>query len=168
MIAAKLTVSRQHRGLKPLYTLTMGLEALCLAFAAIGGHLGLFGIFGRDLYLQHDFILLAILCTASGLQNATITSSSGATIRTTHLTGITTDLGIGLVEAFEYRDEPEKYLALNRKNGLRFGTIVGFIAGGAVGAALFLHFKYLGFLMPTGLAVYAAIYASRHRSSQLL
>jgi uncharacterized membrane protein YoaK (UPF0700 family) len=36
----------------------------------------------------------ALLCAAMGVQNALVTRLSGAVIRTTHLTGVTTDLGI--------------------------------------------------------------------------
>ena len=44
--------------------------------------------------------LEATLCFAMGLQNAMVTRLSGAVVRTTHLTGITTDLGIKLVRIF--------------------------------------------------------------------
>ncbi|HQY88221.1 MAG TPA: YoaK family protein, partial [Tepidisphaeraceae bacterium] len=39
---------------------------------------------------------------AMGLQNATITSISGAVVRTTHITGVTTDIGTSLVDFFAW------------------------------------------------------------------
>ena len=35
-----------------------------------------------------------LLCAAMGLQNSLVTRLSGAVVRTTHLTGVLTDLGI--------------------------------------------------------------------------
>jgi uncharacterized membrane protein YoaK (UPF0700 family) len=164
MVAARLTTTRSHRGKVPNYAGTMGLVALCLLLAVVGGTLNVFGEFGSTFDFQHSFVLVALLCLAAGLQNAAITGSSGATIRTTHLTGITTDLGIGLVTAFEYRKDPGKYEAMRRKNVLRIGTIFAFFAGGSAGASLFARLKFLGFLMPMSIACYAVYVAVRHRN----
>ena len=43
-------------------------------------------------------MLLSILSFAMGLQNAAVATSTGLLVRTTHLTGPATDLGIHLVE----------------------------------------------------------------------
>lgn len=163
MIAAWLTVSDHGGKHEPQYGLTMSLVALCLFLAATAGSSHLFGVFGQNFYLQHDYVLVALLCLASGLQNAALTASSGATIRTTHLTGLTTDLGIGLIQMMDVRREKTKYQVHLRKNVLRLGTIGSFLAGGAVGAALFLKYKYIGFLMPASIALYAVYVARRIR-----
>jgi uncharacterized membrane protein YoaK (UPF0700 family) len=162
MISARLTAIRAHRGQTPNYAGAMALVALCLFIAATAGSLDVFGMFGAGFYLQQNYLLLVFLCMAAGLQNAAITTSSGATVRTTHLTGLTTDLGIGLVTAFECRKDRPKYSALARKNRLRIGTIFAFLAGGAAGATLFLHVGYLGFLLPTAIACYAVFIAGSY------
>jgi uncharacterized membrane protein YoaK (UPF0700 family) len=161
MVAAWLTVTRKQRGLRPRYATTMGLIAMCLFVVAIGGTFDLFGVFGTDFYLKHDYLLLALLCTASGLQNATITTATGSTVRTTHLTGITTDLGIGLVEAFEARTDTARYRQATARSAYRLGTIVAFLLGGSAGAVLFLNFKYLGFLLPMAIALFGVYVARR-------
>lgn len=81
------------------YAPVMGLAALLIGFVAIGGTYNLFGAFGEAANIKYDFLLLACLCGACCLQNAAISSASGATIRTTHLTGITTDLGLGIIRS---------------------------------------------------------------------
>ncbi|HET7544136.1 MAG TPA: YoaK family protein [Polyangiaceae bacterium] len=43
-----------------------------------------------------------LLCTAMGLQNALVTRLSGAVVRTTHLTGVVTDLGIEMARWFRH------------------------------------------------------------------
>lgn len=162
MIAGILTENRRQQGLKPHYATTMALVAACLFAAALAGSFELFGIFGNEFYVKHDFVLIALLCLASGLQNAAITSSSGSTVRTTHLTGITTDLGLGLVYAFSNWKSRKKYRDSMKKNSMRFFTIASFIVGGSIGTFAFVEFHYLGFLLPAGLAVYATFIAKRY------
>jgi uncharacterized membrane protein YoaK (UPF0700 family) len=43
-----------------------------------------------------------ILCAAMGIQNGLVTRLSGAVVRTTHLTGVVTDLGIEVARWFRY------------------------------------------------------------------
>jgi len=159
MVSAYLVDHRIHSGRKPLYALVMATITLLLLVAAIGGYLGFFGGFGADPDLSHDYILLALLCGSSGLQNAALTTSSGSTIRTTHLTGITTDLGIGLIRAANLQDGDHRKHVEMKANYLRLGMISSFMAGSGVGAALFLQTQYFGFLLPAGIAAYAAAIA---------
>lgn len=55
-----------------------------------------------------------LLSTASGMQNALCTSYSGAVIRTTHMTGITTDIGLVIGHWIKYR----KYGFFEMKNSV--------------------------------------------------
>ena len=60
----------------------------------------------RPRHYFNDFVLTSLLCFSMGLQNAMVTKLSGARIRTTHLTGVTTDVGIEsvrLLHAFGQR-----------------------------------------------------------------
>jgi uncharacterized membrane protein YoaK (UPF0700 family) len=133
----------------------MGMVSIIMAFVAIAGQLGLFGPFGVSDSLGHDYILLALLCGSCGLQNAAITAASGHTIRTTHLTGLTTDLGLGLVRAEIHYSSAEQRQADRFANFLRIFTIAAFTLGSALGALLYVRFGYLGFLLPAALALYA-------------
>ncbi len=97
---------------------------------------------------------------ACGLQNALATTYSGAIIRTTHVTGIFTDLGIMLGEVF--RGE-----ALDgRKAKLFIFIISGFIAGGAVGAIFYTRYQFMALFIPavTCLIMSASyhVYSRRH------
>jgi len=80
--------------------------------------------------------------TACGLQNALATRYSGAVIRTTHLTGIFTDLGIMLGAALR------KETFDNRKGILFLLIIIGFILGGTLGAYLFKSIAFKALLLP--------------------
>jgi uncharacterized membrane protein YoaK (UPF0700 family) len=155
MISAYMVDHRYHRGRRPHYDWVMLLEFICLMAAALGGYFHLFGVFGEPLKLRVDFALLALLCLASGLQNAAITSATGSSVRTTHLTGITTDLGIGIVRAIALNGRGKAHRIEVRANWLRFGTIASFYLGAVVGAILFLRIQYLGFLLPATLSLFA-------------
>ncbi|MEP3351007.1 MAG: YoaK family protein [Marinomonas sp.] len=88
---------------------------------------------------------------ACGLQNALATTYSGAVLRTTHLTGIFTDLGImiGGVLRGESFDK--------RKASLFVIIVVGFILGGTLGAYLFKQLSFYALLAPVVLCVFLAI-----------
>ena len=123
-----------------------------MAIAVFGGRWGWFGAFNPEASLEPNFALLAILCLACGIQNASITSASGATVRTTHLTGITTDLGIGLMRLAS-KGQSEKVIEYEKKASImRIGIITSFIAGSVVGTLLFLRYEYFGYLLPLGIS----------------
>ena len=79
---------------------------------------------------------------ACGIQNALATTYSGAVIRTTHLTGIITDLGLMLGAVFR----GEKFD--KRKAILFLLIIMGFMLGGTFGAYLFSLFQFKALLVP--------------------
>jgi uncharacterized membrane protein YoaK (UPF0700 family) len=101
-----------------------------------------------------------IACTllfAMGLQNALVTKISRATVRTTHLTGLFTDLGIELSQLFFYRKKPE-VRKLSRSIYLRMTIIVFFFIGGVLGGLLYHRFHLKALLFAGGFLVVALLY----------
>jgi uncharacterized membrane protein YoaK (UPF0700 family) len=94
--------------------------------------------------LSPDYILLfsntvaCVLLFAMGLQNALVTSISGAIVRTTHLTGLFTDLGIELSQLFFFR-KPDQQQKLRSSIQLRFTIILFFFLGGITGGVGFTY-----------------------------
>lgn len=88
---------------------------------------------------------------ACGLQNAMITTFSGAIIRTTHMTGIITDLGIMIGESLRGQHFDK------RKAKLFLFIFIGFLLGGSVGAMAFAHFELYALLLPATFAILIAI-----------
>ena len=88
---------------------------------------------------------------ACGLQNALATTYSGAIIRTTHVTGIFTDLGImlGALCRGEKLD--------TRKAKLFLLIITGFIFGGTAGAILFGMFQFFSLIAPASVCLMIAV-----------
>jgi uncharacterized membrane protein YoaK (UPF0700 family) len=88
---------------------------------------------------------------ACGLQNALATTYSGAIIRTTHVTGIFTDLGIMLGAKLRGED-------FDKRKALLFLLIIaGFIIGGSVGAYFFSYLKFYALLIPACICIFLAL-----------
>ena len=93
-------------------------------------------LFGSQLILTNPNLIAFILLFAMGLQNSLVTRISNATVRTTHLTGLFTDLGIELSQLFFYREAPvREKLFISIK--LRLTIISFFFAGGIVGGIFY-------------------------------
>lgn len=103
--------------------------------------LGLFGM--ADLWLPgiHRSVVLIIgLSFLMGLQNASATRISNARVRTTHVSGMATDMGIELATLFDVKRgvEPAEEWPANRSRlRLHAMTILAFIIGGIVGVLLY-------------------------------
>ncbi|XGC79534.1 YoaK family protein [Bdellovibrio bacteriovorus] len=151
MLSALLVDKRIQTGKKPLYPIVMLLIFSLTLAVTTAGNLGMFGSFGAEI-AHNDHFLLAALCMACGLQNATITSAFGAIVRTTHLTGVTTDLGIGMVRVISGSHHIQPRENEIRANWMRAGIIASFILGSLISAYAFMHVQYWGFLIPTSIA----------------
>ncbi len=75
-----------------------------------------------------------------GIQNALVTQISQSVVRTTHLTGLFTDLGIELSQLFFYRKPVEKS-RLRRSIFLRLSIILCFFLGGVLGGIFYEKYE---------------------------
>jgi uncharacterized membrane protein YoaK (UPF0700 family) len=145
----------RRRDLESEYALPLLVEAgLLVCFGMLGGHLE-----------THRWFLepatVAVLCFTMGLQNAIITKISQAEIRTTHVTGMVTDIGIELGKALYWNRQGGKDGRLSvRADGEKLWlltSLVGlFFVGGVLGA---VGFKYAGFMSTLPLAAILLILA---------
>lgn len=81
-----------------------------------------------------------LLLFAMGLQNALVTNISQSVVRTTHLTGLFTDLGIELSQLFFYKKDVE-LRRLTRNISLRLSIIIFFFIGCVLGGLLYETYK---------------------------
>ena len=148
-ITTTLLISWARRQeLRSKYALALLLEAaLLLVFGLVGANLTSFASL-----LVPTAVLL--LCFIMGLQNAIVTKISNAEIRTTHMTGVITDLGIELGKLFymNRQDRPLEFRVRANRIKLRlYATLLSaFVVGGLVGAT---GFKYAGFIWVVPLAL---------------
>jgi uncharacterized membrane protein YoaK (UPF0700 family) len=137
---------RLHR--KPKYYIVFGIIFFLLLIVFLGGSLGVFGVFGEALNSLRDYAVLILLCLVCGIQNGAITTVSKSVIRTTHLTGITTDLGLGIVRILFRKKIQGDLSDEGRANFMRLGIISSFILGSVFGGFVFSSLGYAGFIFP--------------------
>jgi uncharacterized membrane protein YoaK (UPF0700 family) len=145
----------RKRGLHSEYALPLVVEAGMLVGFALNGR-----VFESRGIGSHEIeATIMLLCFTMGLQNAMITKISGAVIRTTHMTGMVTDVGIELGHFFYalLSGEPVSTLVEWSKARLLASLIGLFFFGGIVGA---LGFRHLGFLFSLPLAALLILLAS--------
>jgi len=130
------------------YGVVLVLEALLLTAAV-------------PLFKQQQIWGALIAAMACGLQNAMATTFSGAAIRTTHLSGMFTDLGIGLGHLLRGMPLPIRRLTLSAL------IITGFLAGGIAGAWLFARLQYDALLAPAALTGLVGLVYTGYRQWKL-
>ena len=106
-----------------------------------------FGLFGAGVNVWAGLfapLTVLLLCYIMGLQNAVITKISHAEIRTTHVTGLVTDLGIELGKLlYVNRLTREDLVLANRPRlAIHLKLIASFFVGGLAGA---IGFKTMGY-----------------------
>ncbi len=94
------------------------------------------GIFGDLIALGYPDLIICLLLFAMGIQNSFVTKISNAVVRTTHLTGLFTDLGIDISQLFFPKSYPNRK-KLEAHIKLRISIIAFFFAGGLVGGFLY-------------------------------
>ena len=130
------------------YTAPLLLEAVLLL---------VFGLVGATLQLQtlvSVSMTAILLCYVMGLQNALVTKISNAEIRTTHITGLVTDIGIELGRLVYWNRTKEANAPLVRANRTKLRVLGSLIFSFALGAVLgALAFKRVGYVSTVPLAI---------------
>lgn len=80
----------------------------------------------------NGIVMVAILSLTMGIQNAASTRISGSRVRTTHVSGVATDIGVGLAMILGLGAKGER-TATARRLKLHAATIVFFALGGVLG-----------------------------------
>ena len=137
-----------QRHVRSEYALPLLAEALLLL---------VFGLMGATLNRQTPFavpLTVLVLAFTMGLQNALVSKISSSQIRTTHMTGIITDIGIELGKLFYWNRTESPLESRVRANQIKLKLLLtllaAFVLGGLVGAA---GFRYVGFIWVVPLAI---------------
>jgi uncharacterized membrane protein YoaK (UPF0700 family) len=154
--AMLVNLARRHQ-LHSEFACPLLLEAaLLLAFGLLGSRLA-------ELRSYYVPITVMLLCFTMGLQNALITKLSRAEIRTTHVTGIVTDIGIELGKLAYWNrsrvlNEQVPRVLVNRgRLALLSLLLASFFCGGVTGA---WEFNRHGYIATVPLAVLLAVVAA--------
>jgi uncharacterized membrane protein YoaK (UPF0700 family) len=103
----------------------------------------------------------AACAAAAGLQNGLVTTWSGAIVRTSHVTGVATDVGLAL--GYWARSRLGKTPAAHTQRlALHLCLLGGFFGGGVIGAFSWARVGALALVLPALLCVLAAVlYANK-------
>lgn len=95
MVSGALTEWAHQRRRRSVYVLPMAVEALALALFALVVDFHAIGVLDAELGHEAALRWMTLLPSfAMGLQNATVSRISGGIVRTTHVSGVVTDLGL--------------------------------------------------------------------------
>ncbi len=142
-----LTISKVGRDKPTAYTIPI-LLIMCIVLA-----IALFGHTYTHLLYETEYFAGALLF-AMGMQNALVSMISGSVVRTTHLTGMFTDLGIDLSEMLS----AGRAKSVKNRILLRLTIISFFLLGGIIGGVAFSRLSFHAFFIPAALLLFALFY----------
>ena len=130
------------------FAIPIVLETMILVFCAFSPIISCWGFSGN--------FFAGSLLFAMGLQNALVSVISGSVVRTTHLTGTFTDLGIELAQlrTDNYKAQGE----LLSRIKLRVSIILFFMLGALSGAYLYTYISFRSFLIPGSMLCFTLLY----------
>lgn len=140
------------RGLRSRYVNILLLEGMGML---------LFGLLAeRPQDAHRSVVMVGVLCFTMGLQNALITRIGEWPVRTTHITGMVTDIGVEIGKAL-YRspaDAADPVVGEPRRIAALAGLVALFFLGGMAGA---LGYLWLGFEVVVPVAAVLLLIAHR-------
>jgi len=162
-VSTLLINAGRRRGIDGIYAISILAEAVLMTL------LGLFEWLVPSLH--RGPVLILGLSFLMGIQNAVVTRISDARVRTTHVSGMSTDIGIELGMLFdalrgkENRGDADPYRA---KLQLHVLTVLSFVAGGIAGVLIYRQIGTLLLFVAAALLLVLAVRAllrARHWSA---
>lgn len=141
----------RRRGLRSRYAIVLLIEAMLVLLVGLLAH--------QLTSTERSWALIALLGLTMGLQNAIITKISNAQIRTTHVTGMVTDIGIELGKLVypRRRNDPDPVRPQLGRLALHLLLVGAFFSGGMIGA---LAYGVIGFVTVVPTACILLVFAS--------
>lgn len=132
------------------HSIPLLIEVLCFLVV------GFYGMnYYRETLIETEF-LVAILLFSMGIQNGLTASISNFTVKTTHLTGLTTDLAIhlSLLTKAEYRKKKE----VVQKFKLLLSIAVSYSIGGVVAGSIINYYQFKVFFYISFMIIFILLY----------
>jgi len=149
-VSSLLVETMTRKNERYVYIIPTVIECLILLALALAG---------QKLIANNADLISCSLLFAMGLQNSLVTRISDAMVRTTHLTGLFTDLGIELSQLFFYK-EKEQRRKLSSTINLRLRIILFFFIGGIVGGTFYSYLELQVLLIPAATLIAGLLYDS--------
>jgi len=145
---SSLIISFIGRNQRFSYVIPILIEIAILFCVAIFGYQYDQSLVGKEIFAGS-------LLFAMGLHNSLVAIVSGSVVRTTHLTGTFTDLGIELAQIF--REKGEDRQALKSRIKLRLIIIFFFMCGALAGAYLYKLLSFHAFFIPLSILIFTLL-----------
>ena len=129
--------SGRRRQIRGIYAINILLEGLALLVLGV--------IESWFSFRESGVLLVLSLSFLMGLQNAVVTRISNARVRTTHVSGTATDIGIELAMLFDVirrKESPKDAPLYLERLKLHFFTVMAFLLGGVLGILLLNALSY--------------------------
>jgi uncharacterized membrane protein YoaK (UPF0700 family) len=126
---------QSHKSAYRANALPIVIEMIILLFVAF---------YGRNYYnetLEEKRLITSAVILAMGLQNGLVSNISGGLIKTSHLTGVFTDLGADVAE-WLYPNNPKKTALLKSKMYIRLTILAFYFLGASAGGYFFEKYEF--------------------------
>ena len=144
-IAHFLIRSFEYKG--PHFANAMPLILEMLLFTAVG----FYGTFYTDETTRQTELITGALLLAMGIQNSAVSTISNTGIKTSHLTGLFTDLGADIAEWFH--PKTNRPPVLKQKLLLRFSILFFYLLGALAGGFCYGIFSFGAFYIIAGIVL---------------
>lgn len=134
---------KMEEGKEPQYILVTAFKAFLFASVLIVSE-----YYFDNMSHNIKLTIILMLSLACGIQNATCAIATNGFLKPTHMTGLSTDIGINLTKVFGLNKESTQYKDEVKKNKLRVSILTSFIGGGAIAYFIFSDNGHYGFLFP--------------------
>lgn len=155
-VATSFILDRNYkRGECPPYFFIQGLITLMIGLVIYAGEGLEFDSTPFDKDNEYSFIeifILSSLCFSCGLKNSLVSWSTFGKIKVTHLTGLSTDIGLNLIRTFKQDFPHPRNKEMRIVNIVRLMTFLCFSSGAVVSAILIPSIGYKGFLVVFGIS----------------
>lgn len=110
--------------------------------------------FDKDFKYDYvEFSIIAMLCLICGLKNGLVTWSTFGKVRVTHLTGLSTDIGLNLIRTFNKEQPSPRFKEERKVNILRMLTFAFFSTGALISALIFPKLGLKTFFIPLTISI---------------
>lgn len=130
-----------------------------------------FEVLSKNSSMVHDenaIIIIGLLCLICGLKNGLTTWATHGKIRTTHLTGLSTDIGLHLPKLFKKNTFDSRYPEEKKVNYVRIITLISFSVGSCFSAIFVPLIEYKIFYLSFIISLIFFSISVIHRRKKLL
>jgi uncharacterized membrane protein YoaK (UPF0700 family) len=114
-------------------------------------------------YNTLEFVIIGLLCLICGLKNSLVTWTTHGKIRISHLTGLSTDIGLHFLRSIGKGNPRASMTEAPRVNFIRIATFFSFSTGAFMSAVLFPRFGFHVFFFVLAISIFMTALAIHDR-----